>query len=275
MKASEANQQDTKWVFIKKGTCSRTLFYILNREFNHALENEERAADPMAGGIMQHGYQCGLLWGAAMAVGAESLRRCESLDQAIALAIKTTQDLIDSFSKRAGSVDCLDITEADFASKSSFARYMVSGKFLSCFKLTDKWAPESIRVAKEAFSQDPSDLPRKCKSCASEVVRKMGGSDEEVSIVAGLAGGLGLSGNACGALSAAIWMKSLAWSREHPGKSTFSNPEATKVLETFLKATDYEFMCSEICEKIFDSVSDHTEFIENGGCSTLINTLAK
>ena len=33
----------------------------------------------------------------------------------------------------------------------------------------------------------------------------MGGSEEEIAMVAGFAGGLGLSGNGCGALSAAIW----------------------------------------------------------------------
>jgi len=41
-------------------------------------------------------------------------------------------------------------------------------------------------------------------SCASEVVRRMGGRDEERVMVSGFAGGLGLSGNGRGALSAAI-----------------------------------------------------------------------
>lgn len=42
------------------GTCSRTFFYIINREFGFPHENEERAADPLAGGIVQQGYQCGM-----------------------------------------------------------------------------------------------------------------------------------------------------------------------------------------------------------------------
>src|SRR5210317_2532134 len=103
MKASKINSQDTKWVFLKKGTCSRTLFYILNREFGHPRETEERAADPLAGGIMQQGYQCGLLSGAVLAVGAESHRRCGDCGKAISLAITTTQRINESFSKRAKS----------------------------------------------------------------------------------------------------------------------------------------------------------------------------
>jgi hypothetical protein len=42
----------------------------------------------------------------------------------------------------------------------------------------------------------------------------MGASDEEMVLVAGFAGGMGLSDNACGALGAAIWMNTLAWNRE-------------------------------------------------------------
>ena len=68
-----AVKNDAKRVFLKKGTCSQTFCFLLNREFGHLKENEERAADPLAGGIMQRGQQCGMLWGATLAVGAESL----------------------------------------------------------------------------------------------------------------------------------------------------------------------------------------------------------
>ena len=37
------NKSDTKKVFLKKGACSHTFFYILNREFGNQKENEERA----------------------------------------------------------------------------------------------------------------------------------------------------------------------------------------------------------------------------------------
>ena len=66
--------KDGKKVFRKLGTCSRTFFYILNREFGHPRELEERASDVLAGGIMQKGHQCGMLWGASLAIGAEAYR---------------------------------------------------------------------------------------------------------------------------------------------------------------------------------------------------------
>ena len=54
----------------------------------------------------------------------------------------------------------------------------------------------------------------------------MGGTEEESIMVAGFAGGIGLSGNACGALSAAIWYKMLGWAKNNPDKS----PSMLKIL---------------------------------------------
>src|SRR5210317_284859 len=117
-------KNDAKRVFYKKGTCSRTFFYLLNREYKHPMDEEEKAVDPLAGGILQHGYQCGMLWGASLAVGAESHRRCENPDKANALAIIATQNVMRSFKEKTGSHDCIDITRTDFKNKWSFAKYM-------------------------------------------------------------------------------------------------------------------------------------------------------
>ena len=91
MKASEKQRHDTRWVFLKKGTCSRTMFYILNREFDNPMEAEEAAVDPLAGGIMQHGYQCGLLWGSVMAAGAEAYSRNGDVDRATCMAVNASK----------------------------------------------------------------------------------------------------------------------------------------------------------------------------------------
>jgi len=272
-----AARNDTKKLFRTKGACSNTLFYILNREFGHTKENEERASDPLAGGIIRKGHQCGMLWGSSLAVGAESFRRNDDRGQAIAIAITATQHIMKSFLKRAKSVNCLDITGCDWNSKLSMVKYFFSGKFLSCFNLADQWAPEAIQSATEGLSHEQTDLPQLPMSCASEVVKKMGATDEEMVMVAGFAGGLGLSGNACGALSAALWMDGLVWCRKHPGKSPpyFNNPSAKKMLEAFDDATDSEILCHKISGKCFKSIDDHTEFIKNGGCDKLIGVLAK
>lgn len=265
----------TKKLFFKLGTCSRTLFYILNREFGHPKEMEERAIDPLAGGIRQQGYQCGMLWGASMAVGAESFRRNDNPDQSVGIAIKATQHIMESFVNRAKSIECQDITETDFSNKWSFVKYFFTGKFLSCFKLAEKWAPEAIKAATEGLSLEQTNWTQKPISCASEVVKRMGGSEEEMAMVAGFAGGLGLSGNGCGALSAAIWKTILELVRKENWKSSLSDPDSEKIIKKFYETTDYEMECHKICEKRFKTIDDHTEFIKNGGCKELINVLAR
>jgi hypothetical protein len=261
-------------VFLKKGACSHTLFFILNREFGLLKDDEECAADPLAGGIFQQGYQCGMLWGSSMAVGAESFRRCSDRGQAIGHAITATQHVIESFIKRTKSADCMDITSCDFTSKMGLVKYLLLGKPITCFRLAGKWVPEAIQSAYEGLSQEPTNLPETPISCASEVVRRMGGSDEEMVMVAGFAGGLGLSGNGCWALSAAIWMNGLARVRRQNYKPSFPDPEAKKILDVFLDATGYEMECSKITGQHFNTIDDHTNFIRNGGCEKLMQALA-
>jgi len=235
---------------------------------------EERAIDPLAGGILQQGYQCGMLWGASMAAGAESFRRSDNPDQAVGIAIKATQHIMESFVNRAKSIECHDITETDFSNKWSFTKYFFTGKFLSCFKLAEKLAPEAIKAATEGLSLEQTDLPKQPVSCASEVVKKMGASDEEMVMVAGFAGGLGLSGNGCGALSAAIWKTILELVRKENWKSSFSDPVTENILKKFYEMTNYEMECHKICGKRFKTIDEHTEFIKNGGCDKLIDVLA-
>ncbi len=271
----KTNKRDTKRVFLKKGACSHTFFYIFNREFGYLKENEECASDPLAGGIAQEGYQCGMLWGSALGVGAESFRRHKDLGQAIAHAITATQYILESFINRAKSANCSAITSCDFTSKYGLAKYLITGKPITCFNLADRWAPEAIQSAKMGLSQQLPDLPRVPISCASEVVKKIGASDEEMVMVAGFAGGFGLSGNACGALSAAIWLKTLSRVREQNYKYALSDPNLEKIMTAFFEETGYKMECWKICGQRFKTINDHTEFIKNGGCNKLINALAQ
>ncbi|RLD91314.1 MAG: hypothetical protein DRJ29_14265 [Bacteroidetes bacterium] len=272
--ASERVKLKAKRTFIKKGTCSRTFFYILDREFGHPRDDEEKAIDPLAGGILQQGYQCGMLWGASMAVGAEALRKIENPGQATGLAILATQQLMLSFVNRTESIECEDITQCDFTNKKSFIKYMLKGKFVNCFKLAGKWAPEALDAAYEGLERDQKDLPQQSLSCASEVVRKMGGSEEEMLMVAGFAGGLGLSGSGCGALAAAVWKNALIHNRKETGKSANYDPNTDLTLKAFYEETDYEMQCDKICGQRFNSLEEHTEFVKKGGCKKLIGVLA-
>lgn len=282
MNNSKKEPQDTRQVFRECGTCSRTFGHLLNREFGFPKDAEERALDPLAGGMMNQGHQCGMLWGATLAVGAEAFRRYGHTDRAIAVAVTATRQIIESFVNRTNAVNCREIIGIDLSKVFGLMKFIIkttlqSEKNNPCYHLAEQWAPEAIGAAREGLSGEPIELTQQPVSCASEVAKKMGASEEESVLVAGFAGGLGLSGHGCGALSAAVWMKTLAWCKENPGKSPpyFNNPSAKKILKAFYEATDGEMLCPKISGKRFESIEDHSEFINNGGCAKLMDILAQ
>lgn len=268
-------------IFWQRGACSNAMFYLLNYEFDNEKLQEEKAADMLAGGIAQKGHQCGLLWGGALGIGNEAFHRCEDKNMAIAAAINASKILADSFHKRARSLNCRDITNVNMESKSGLTLFILKTiacgfVFSPCFNLIVKWTPEAVQAAKKGLSENIS-YNKPCISCATEVVKKMGGTEEESVMVAGFAGGIGLSGNACGALGAAVWYKMLDWGKKNPGQTQemFSNQDAKKVLREFYIQTDSEVTCSKICKRNFKTIDEHSEYIKSGGCKNIIEALAK
>ncbi|MFP4528377.1 MAG: C-GCAxxG-C-C family (seleno)protein [Candidatus Kapaibacterium sp.] len=265
---------DTKKVFRKKGTCSHTMFYLLDREFGASHPAEERAADPLAGGISQHGYQCGMLWGAVMAAGAEAYRRAGSLEKAIPPAMSAGQRLLDSFKSRAKSHNCMEITDINFRKRFGIFKYLITGGAFSCFNLAAKWKPEACAAAAESLDESTDTASGQALTCTSELVRKMGGTDQQAAMASALAGGMALSGNTCGALGAAIWMKTLPASTANPEKSAFNESVAGGVIAKFMAHTGGETHCEQLCGRRFGSLAGHAEYVRAGGCAELINSLA-
>ena len=282
MESSVNDQLNAKEVFSKCGACSHTFAHILNREFDHPKELEELALNPLAGGIMNQGHQCGMIWGAALAVGAEAYRRHKNKDLAIAVAVTATQHVVESFEKRSKTVNCKEILGYSISNAMGIARLMLNTMIkgmdnTKCFNLAEDWAPEAIESGVEGLDIKHINLTCFPTSCAAKVVKGMGGTEEEMLMTAGFAGGLGLSGNACGALSAAIWMKTLNWCRENPGKLPpyINNKVTKKVLKQFKLETDGKMLCKEITARKFENINEHSEYMNDGGCKGLINILSK
>ena len=282
MKNADQHPKDTIQVFRQCGTCSHTFAHLLDRAFGHPKGAEERALDPMAGGILNQGHQCGMLWGAALAAGAESYRRHEDPGEAVAVAVTATQAIMESFTNRTHTVNCREIIGIDISKVFGLLKFMVRTTFQGvdhnpCYHLAEQWAPEAIQSATEGLAAEPVKLTRPPVSCASEVAKSMGASEEEQVMVAGFAGGLGLSGYGCGALSAAIWMKTLAWCKENPGKTPpyFNNPAAKGILKAFKEATGGEILCRKLTGQQFQSIDDHSAFVEEGGCRELMGALGE
>lgn len=269
---SKPDDEKIKKVFIKKGSCSHLLFYMINKDYENNKPSEEMAIDQLAGGIGQLGYQCGMLWGSSMAAGTEAYRQYGNKEMAKAKAIMTTQQLMKVFEKKTKTLDCRVITDTDLSK--FFGRIKLMFSAGDCFELAEKFVPKAIDTTRGCFEDGKENLPASAPSCASELLRKMNGTEEEMVMVAGFAGGLGLSGNGCGALSAAIWKKSLDWCRENPGKTGYSYKGVDEIILKFEEWTGGELLCNKICGKKFNSIEEHGEHVFAGGCGDLIDMLS-
>jgi len=251
---------------------------VLNSEFDQPLKlNEVRAIAPHAGGLMQQGYQCGILWGAPLATGAQVYRLFGSGPRAETAAVFASQRLVESFRTRAKHIDCLEITHTDFQKKSAMIKMMLKGGPITCVRLVVGYAPDAYREITIALSETNIEAPSPPVSCAVMLAQKMGVSEMHTVMLAGFAGGIGLSGSACGALGAAMWIIGMNNPTEGGGLTAkMYNPKVRELVDRFIKSktADFRFECSEIVGRRFDNIADHSAYLHDGGCSELIELLA-
>lgn len=139
----------TVGTFIRGRACSDTLLHVLNCAFDQPLPEEECAVMPLAGGIMQRGYQCGMIWGAALAAGAQAYRLLGEGPRAEALAVAAARKLIETFRAQNGATDCYDLTEIDDSSSTMqmVGYFLLKGGVVRCFAGAARYAS----AAKEAI----------------------------------------------------------------------------------------------------------------------------
>jgi len=247
---------------------------VVDDSYGEPLRFEEEASAPFAGGILNHGFQCGMLWGAALAAGAQAYRRCGPGPAAESMAISAAERLLDCFPTKNNHINCIDVTSFDMKETSGVFKFLVKGGPIGCFRLAARYAPIARNEIDEAFADGEVGAPETPVSCAAVLAKKMGASDMHATMAAGFAGGIGLSGGACGALGAAIWITIMNRNKEGGASADYMSPEAMEVIDRFAEASEYEFECSEIVGRQFADVADHADYMCAGGCSKIIEALA-
>ena len=249
---------------------------VVDGSFDHPLALEEHATLPLAGGIEQMGFQCGQVWGAALAAGARAHQLYGSGPQAETAAVFAAQRLVESFQTSYKSINCLDVIDLDWknAKAKQVLKFLLRGGPIRCFSSTAGYARTAFSEINAAFAGHPLETPAPPVSCAAMLAQKMGVSDLHTVMAASLAGGIGLSGGACGALGAAIWILEMNRVKDGTGKVEFNSPEATEAIDRFLQSSDGEFECAKIVGRKFESVNDHAAFLRAGGCARIIEALA-
>lgn len=256
------------------------MIHVLDKAYDNPLEAEEEATVPFVGGIRQHGYQCGQIWGASLAGGARMLQKLPPGREAQTRTLMASQKLVENFREISGEVNCHEITSIDKDSSNlDLVNYfLLKGGSIGCFRMASKYAPQAYEAIEENLETDQVNIPESQTSCAAALAEKMGASPRHQTMVAGLAGGIGLCGEACGALGTAVWLHALQSQEHHPELDLWKDKQFgalfESLVEAFLQGSDYEFECEHIVGRKFESIQDHADYLEEGGCQNIIQALA-
>jgi len=253
---------------------------VLGRAYNNPLDFEEQASLPFVGGIRQHGYQCGQIWGASLAAGARVYQQKGAGVDSEMRSVKISSSLVEVFREGNGEVNCHEITTLNKDSTGfDMAKYfLLKGGSIGCFRMASHYAPLAYDAIEENLKEADSNASDQPFSCTALLAKKAGANEKHQTMAAGLAGGIGLCGEACGALGTAVWIKAMQAKQQNPeidlwGDKDFSQDFETLV-EVFLEASDYEFECANIVGRKFKDVEDHGDHLKQGGCSRIIDALA-
>ena len=70
---------------------------VLDHAVDIPLTREGHASRHLAGGIVNHGYQCGMIWGGALFAGAQAYQLLGPRPQAETKAIMASKRVVESF----------------------------------------------------------------------------------------------------------------------------------------------------------------------------------
>jgi hypothetical protein len=233
-----------------------------------------------------------LLTGAAVAAGFLARRRFSDDGMRSTAALYATIQIAKAYPELAGSANCRDITEVSLTNLSGRLRYLQHGKARMCGRLHLRWAPQAHELIKKALTQFEAQLPvRECANCAVRTLEKAvtsaGMQKEDAVVAAGLAGGVGLLGNVCGALAVGVFtLSAIHYLRKERIKrdsrirgsfqelaGTRFRGSATHLRLAFIDRFGSD-LCSQIIRRHFKDIEDHTIFIKSGGCQEIIDFIA-
>jgi hypothetical protein len=286
---NEGVSRDTaKYWWLQCVSCSEASMTTQMRGFGLEEPVYEQGLHSFSGGFMHLGHACGLLTGAAIAAGFLARERFDDDEARAAAALYATIRLAKVHPELAGSVNCLDITDVNLTSLSGRLRYVKEGKAQLCGRLHLKWSPQAHELINKSFSEFKENIQiRDCANCAVEtlgqIVRSTGLEERDLTLVAGLAGGVGLLGNVCGALASGVYAVSVSRYYKHNVKERDSRLKgsfyelvgagyrgsATQLRLKFIDSFGSE-LCSQITQRKFSDMEEYSTFIKHGGCKEVI-----
>jgi len=278
-----------KKYFLQCVSCSEASFTTHNRCAGIEAPLEEQASHLLSGGMMHQGNACGLLSGAILSAGLQATQRFDDDATRLGATLYAAVQLAESYPETSGAINCREITGQSVITLSEKVQYMREGKARQCGRLLMTWANHADMLIDEALTEfEKQDPGPSSANCSTETFKKIASTEElertGSTYVAGLAGGVGLQGRSCAALTVGILILTLRHyaARRFPqkdsrflgtlhelGMARFRKRPA-QLLEEFKREFDSE-LCSEIVGRRFTSPNDHASFIAEGGCREVID----
>jgi hypothetical protein len=200
---------------LRRFSCYEPTLTILNTAAGLGWKELEEASDPLCVGLVaEMDGACGVLWGAALAAGVRARERIKDPAAAREATLAAACRVVQAYRHAGHPMNCAEITGMGAW---DFARYMLKGNLGVCSRLLSGLTPgfhDLIDRTIDGHRRQGAAAP--CRNCAVEAFERVSGAigfpvDGTSVVAAGFAGGLGLSGNACGALAAAILALSMKY----------------------------------------------------------------
>jgi hypothetical protein len=275
---------------LRRFSCSETMLTVLDRAAGLTWKELEEASDPLCAGIVAElDSACGALWGAALAAGVRARHRIMDRDEACRTALEATRRVMEAYARKGRPLDCGELLGQK---KWSFLQFMMRGNLRKCQGQLSELAPEFHELLEQTIvesRQHPrGGKARQAENCAVEAFRRVSSaiglkSDGYEVVAAGLAGGLGLSGNACGALAAAVLAVSLKYfqERNRPKHSMIRSllqgvqvgvgwMEPSKQISRGFRSRFGTKLCAQITGKSFARAEELAAHLEAGGCDAVL-----
>jgi hypothetical protein len=279
-----------KYWFLRCVACSEASMTTQMCGFGFEEQVYEQAIHAFSGGFMHRGHACGLLTGVVLAAGFVAQQRFKDDKSKSGAILHTAVELAREFPEYSGFLNCREITEKDLTKLGGRLSYYREGLGKMCGRLHLKWAPRAQELIEKSLMDYKPKSP--CANCAVRTMQELGASTRletwEPTLMAGFAGGIGLSGNVCAALASGVYSMTTNYQisrRKKKRDSQFrgSVEELTgknyrgTLTNFWLKFTEHfgSVLCIDIIDRHFENVEDHASFVDQGGCENVINFVSK
>ncbi|MHA2168757.1 MAG: C-GCAxxG-C-C family (seleno)protein [Candidatus Kariarchaeaceae archaeon] len=273
--------KETKKVLSKTQNCCLCHIMPIQSLYDVTETDLRKAVTGLAGGLNNNGSTCGAIFGGSInfALIQEATDNQEIHDVDL---LRAVNDYVSLFSETFGSASCKDITALNLRSRIGQLQLLLPWKKNKCLKQAE-FGIKHIMTTKIPNSEPIEFSVDHCSTKVWDEIKRISGYEdhylERMSKV--FTGGIGLSGNVCGALSAVIMYlgvkyRKLGIGSNQSGSSKSSYARLRNATNEIIEAFIDEFEgleCRIITNEQFTDIDEFHKFRSSVGCERVYDFL--